>query len=88
MSDQPRFTNTHAQCRAKAIEVAAEVVGMPGDYQQSYTAEGAPTPAPGIAAAFGKTSPASSSTQTANTYPDALIAVASYIVTGRIEADQ
>lgn len=88
MTDQPRFTNTHAQCRAKAIEVAAEVVGLPGDYQQSYSQSGKPVEGKGLMGALGATSKGGESTQTANTYPDALIAVASYIVTGRIEADQ
>lgn len=88
MSDQPRFTNTHAQCRAKAIEVAAEVVGLPDEYQQTYSQTGKPVEGKGIMGALGATNKGGTTTQTANTYPDALIAVASYIVTGRIEADQ
>ncbi|MCU4295488.1 hypothetical protein D3I60_00050 [Brevibacterium permense] len=88
MSDQPRFTNTHAQCRAKAIEVAAEVVGLPEDYQQKYSQSGKPIKGAGFLGALGATTLDGGAEMTANTYPDALIAVASYIATGRIEADQ
>lgn len=88
MTDQPRFTNTHAQCRAKAIEVAASVLGTPSDYQQSYSQTGRPVEGKGIMGALGATSKGGTDTQTGNTYPSALIDVAAYIAAGRIEADQ
>lgn len=88
MTDQPRFTDTEIQNRATAIELAAEVVGLPDEYQQTYSWTGSPRPAQGIRGAFGSTDPASSTESTMNTYPSALIDVAAYIVSGRIEADQ
>lgn len=85
MSEQLNFTNTHSQARAKAIKVASEVVGMPDDYQQTYETKGKPIQAKGIRGAFGSTDAGDSSKITANTFPDALISVADYIVTGKIE---
>lgn len=86
MIDQPRFTDTEIQNRATAIELAAEVVGLPDEYQQTYSGAGSPRPAQGIRGAFGSTDPASLTVSTMNTYPSALIDVAAYIVSGRIEA--
>lgn len=88
MTDQPRFTDNEVQARATAIELAAEVVGLPDEYQQTYSSTGSPRPAQGVRGAFGSTDPASSTASTMSTYPSALIDVAAYIVSGRIEADQ
>ena len=88
MTDQPRFTDTEVQARATAIELAAEVVGLPDEYRDTHSYTGAPQQARGIRGAFGSTDPASSSESTVTAYPSALIEVAAYIVSGRIEADQ
>lgn len=88
MADEQNFTNTHSQARSKAIKVAAEVVGIPEDYKQEYITKGSPKTAPGIRGAFGATDSNGSTTSTMNTYTDALIHVANYIVTGRTETDQ
>ena len=88
MTDQPRFNDTEIHNRAAAIELAAEVVGLPDEYRHTYSGTGTPRPAQGIRGAFGSTDPASSNDYTYNAYPSALIEVAAYIVSGRIEADQ
>ena len=86
MTDQPRFNDTEIHNRAAAIELAAEVVGLPDEYRHTYS--GTPRPAQGIRGAFGSTDPASLKAFTYTAYPSALIEVAAYIVSGRIEADQ
>lgn len=87
MAEEPKFTNTHAQCRAKAVQLAADLAGLPDDYQQSYTWKGKPQQAKGIRGAFGMTDEDGASSATGNTYPDAVIALADYIVTGRREVE-
>lgn len=80
--EQINFTRESVQARADAIKVAGEVAGIAEDYQQTYTAKGTPKQAVGIRGVFGATDDADSTTVTANTHAEAVIAIADFIVTG------